>query len=53
MDNIGTNKKRLSFPTGEILWITDCLEDFVKVLQHDQFTLHTHLATMNVSHQYS
>lgn len=48
---LAQNKKRLSFPAGEILWITDCLEDFVEILKHDQFTLHTHLTTMNVSHQ--
>lgn len=42
-----------SFPACEILRISNCLQYFVKVFEHYQFTLHSHLAPMNVSHQYS
>ena len=49
---IWPNEKRLSFPAGKILWVANGLQDFVEVLQHDEFTLHSHFTTMDVPHQY-
>ena len=45
--------ENVSFPACEILRISNCLQNFVKVFKHYQFTLHSHLSTMYISHKYT
>lgn len=52
MENKDSIQNVKSFPASKVVWISNGLEYFVEIFQHDQLALHSHLATMDVLQQH-